>query len=77
MQVVIDEEELFGLAADVLVRWHAVQVNLVEDGTGRTHHRVLVSSDAVMESLASDVTVSVVSVLFGTAFELGFLEKLF
>lgn len=75
VQVVVDEVVLLRRAADVLVSGHTVQMDLVENCAFSAHERVLGSSNAVVESLAFNRWVSIVSVLLAVALEGGSLQK--
>lgn len=61
MEVVVDDVELLRLAADVLGGRHAVEVQLVVDGALGAHPAVLGARGAVVEGLAADRVVRVVT----------------
>lgn len=76
VEVIVDEMVFGWLFADVLVWWwHANQMNLMERGAFGTNPRVLCVFLAVVEDLASDGVVSVVSGRSAVASELWLSEK--
>lgn len=63
VEEIVDDVVLWWLLANVIARrWHANQMDLVEDETFRTHPRVLLVLLTVMEHLAIHTFVGVVSV---------------
>jgi hypothetical protein len=75
VQIVVNKVVFFRLSADVLASRNAVKMYLMEDGVFGTHPRVASSSNAVVESLASDGAIGVVSVFSIIASEFGSLQK--
>jgi len=69
VEVVVYEVILLGVTADVLVSGNAVKMNLVEHGSLRAHERVLSSSDTVMEGLAVNGGIGVITILLLFALE--------